>query len=188
VNKDHYAAFSPRAETPLVVDFLSLAAESGVTSRTDFGFWDFLGSRGPIDRYMVVKTVKNRVTPALLKRVLSEKAPVKILLAEGRNPQIAGDDPRRLFLASTGTGLYVRDVGWVTMPGKPMAGSTEDIDLKLSRRWRKSSSGVWMKRCRKCGLERPPECFYRSSEPSSRDPYRSSCKDCARASRKSRPT
>lgn len=178
MTRDDFLGFSPDIKVPLVVSFVNLAREKNLATSFSFDFWDFYVYNESDKPLVAVKTVKNRVTPAILERVLVEKTPLKVILVEGQNPSFPNFDQSKLFLASTGTGLYVRNVGWVILPSTPKVETVQNLQLKMSRRWREKEPGVWVKTCTKCGKEKFPEEFYKSAYKTARDPYRNQCISC----------
>jgi len=178
MNRDDFLTFNPRPDDPLVVAFIEFAREKGFSSSINFGFWDFLVSDHSDEPQLALKTVKNGITESVLARLVVDPTPMKIVLVEGQNPMLERLEGLKIFLAQTATGLYVRGLGWLALPGSPLSGEIKDIQLKLSKRWSQDEDGVWVKACTRCGEIKPREGFYRSSYPHAKDPYRNWCKPC----------
>lgn len=176
--KDWFLEFSPRHSVPLIVEFISFAKEKGFSSGIRFDSWDFElydSSESPV---MVVKSIKNRITPKNLEQILREETPMKVFLAEGANfsdENLAGN---RVFLATTGAGVFVRGRGWLVLPGRPSMEEIGDLRLKMSKKWHQDEEGNWWKKCSKCGNSYPPRGFYRNYRNNTRDPYQARCKAC----------
>lgn len=176
--KDWFEAFSPRHAVPLVVEFVSFAKENGFSSGARFDYWDFELFDRSDSPFMVVKTIKNRVTPKLLEMVLREDAPLKVILAEGGNFSDENLKNNRLFLASTGVGLFVRGRGWLVRPSRPKIEVKSDLRLHMAPRWEQDTDGNWWKACSKCGESYGPKGYYRNYRNNTKDPYQAQCKIC----------
>jgi len=158
-----------------------MARDQGFSSEISFGFWDFYiwadveSGDGP---QIALKTVKNSITNAVLNRLVTEPTPLKVLLVDGGSPQMDRLDGQMAFIAATGTGVFVRNVGWRALPGRPSAGVVPDLKLRLAPRWQQNEHGVWEKACSKCGEFKTTNDFYPSAYKTARDPFRHICRDC----------
>lgn len=181
VNSSDLEAFSPFLDAPLVISFIEMAREDGFATRIEWDFWDFSLyadelSDDPPD--LVVKSIKNRVTSAQMGRLVVEPCPLKVFLVDGNRPKLEELRSQSVFFASTGTGVYVRDVGWLTMPHRPVIRDVQDLQLKMAPRWSQDVNGVWQKTCSKCGETKGLRDFYPSASSTARDPYRNVCISC----------
>lgn len=176
--RDDFLAFTPSFEAPLVISFIEMVHSRGYSTQMDFGFWDFYVYEDSEEPAMAVKTVKNRITRPQLSRLVADDVPLKVILIEGNHPAWAELEKQKLFLATTGTGVFVRNVGWRSLPGEPAVDKVEDLQLKLAPRWSQRDDGVWVKTCTKCGKQKTQIDFYASAYKTARDPYRNMCKSC----------
>lgn len=178
LDRDDFLAFTPPNDAPLVVAFIDFLRQNGLSTAIQFSFWDFLAYDHADDPLIGIKSVRNKVTEPVLARMASDPTPLKVLLLEGSNPAWAKLDAQKLFLAATGTGVFVRNVGWRILPGKPLNGEVIDLRLKLAPRWNQDEDGVWRKACTKCGEFKPLEGFYDTNYPTGKDPKRHICIPC----------
>jgi len=180
MKKHEFESFNPTQAIPLVVSFITFALSLGYSSIVPFNFWDFYVLDKDSKLNVALKTIKTKVTGRLLKTILVEKAPFKIVFIE--RPKLVPEimDKHGMFMATTGAGLYARDVGWLLLPGQPNVPVVRDLGLKLAPRWRKDSERGWVKTCTSCGKECGPEDFYKSAYSNARDPYRNICISCFR--------
>lgn len=178
MTRDDFLAFAPRHEDPLIISFIEFSRQAGFSSEIEFGFWDFTLFDGDETPALVVKTIRNRVSPAVLSRLVTEPTPMKVLLVEGGTPQLDRLQEQAVFLAATGTGVYVRGLGWRSLPGTPVTDEVTDLKLKLARRWRRREDGTWEKACTKCGELKSPQHYYPSAYKTAKDPYRNICISC----------
>lgn len=170
--------FSPSSREPLLVAFINHLTQNDYSSAMDFGFWDFYVYNEGDDPFLAVKTIKNSLTKDDIFRISTAKTPQKVVLVEGDAIGHARFDSLRLFLASLGVGLYIRDVGWYTYPHYPYLSVPEDLVFRLASRWYQDSEGQWLKDCSKCHVPHSTDGFYRAANPRARDPYRNVCKTC----------
>lgn len=178
MDRDDFLAFTPRFEDPLVISFIEFARSRGFSSRINFGFWDFHVFSDTDEPLIAVKTVRNSITDAVLSRIVTDPTPTKVILMEGAEPNLQRLREQQLILSSTGTGVYVRSLGWRSLPGARTVDVVEDLQLKLAKRWSQDPDGIWRKACTKCGERQPQGDFYRSAYPGAKDPYRNICKSC----------
>jgi hypothetical protein len=178
VLRDDFHAFTPALDLPLVVSFVTWCRSIGLTPAVEFGNWDFLVYEGSKEPLMAVKSIRNDVSDGLMARLVTEPAPIKVLLVEGAKPDLEHLRELTMAFAATGTGIFVRDVGWIVLPGRPMATKSDDLRFKLAPRWNQDPDGTWRKACSKCGELKTPEGFYRSQYRTSKDPTRHICKEC----------
>lgn len=180
MTRDDFHAFTPAFGDALVISFIDMIRSRGYSTEVDFGFWDFFVFEHDDDPVMAVKTVKNSITSPQLARLVADDTPLKVILIEGEYPNWSRLESQKLFLAATGTGVFVRNVGWRSLPGEPAADTVEDLQLKLAPRW-KQHEGVWVKACTACGEFKTQNDFFRSAYKTARDPYRHQCKSCFNA-------
>jgi hypothetical protein len=180
MTRTDFLAFNPAFEDPLVVSFINLARSQGYASEISFGFWDFFVYDHDDQPQIALKTVKNAISDHVMAQLTVERTPMKVLLLEGGTPHLDQLEGQKLYLAATGTGVFVRNVGWITLPGTPLAPHVHDLQLKLAKRWSQDENGQWRKACTKCGEFKTPEGFYRSAYRTARDPYRNVCIECFR--------
>jgi hypothetical protein len=178
MHREDFLGFVPRNDEPLIIAFIDWIQDLGYSAEIAWDFWDFNVYGDEDDPLMIVRTVRNTITDPVLNRLVTSRVPMKVILLEGPTPNLDRLDAQKLFLATTGTGVYVRGVGWRTLPGTPIAGTVEDLQLKLARKWRQRDDGVWVKQCSKCGVEKGTNDFYRSAYRTARDPYRNLCIPC----------
>lgn len=181
MTREDFTSFDPPFDDPLVISFIDLARARGFQTEISFGFWDFYLYEDDDEPIIAVKTVKNKVTDATMERLVVDPTPFKVILLEGRAPAWKSIEAAKTFLAATGTGLYVRGVGWRTLPGEPAVDVVSDLQLKLAPRWRQDQDGIWRKQCTKCGERKTTDDFYPSAYKTSRDPYRNTCVKCFNA-------
>ena len=170
--------FMPYIGTPLVISFVEMARSLGYSTEIGWDFWDFYLYEHQDRASMVVKTMQNHVTSDQLSRIMVEKTPLKVLLIDGARPKFKELEGQKLFLAATGTGVYVRNVGWLTYPSSPVLETVEDLQLKLAPRWNLDSDGIWRKTCTGCGVRKEQKDFYKAASRTARDPYRNQCVSC----------
>jgi len=176
--RDDFHAFIPAHGVPLVVSFVEFLRERGLSTVIQFGFWDFLAFDHDDDPLIAIKSVRNRVTGPVLGRMTTDPTPWKVLLLEGSNPAWSALEEQGLFLAATGTGVFVRNVGWRVLPGAAVRDDVQDLRLKLAPRWRQDPDGVWRKACTRCGERKGLEAFYVSAYKTAKDPRRNICIPC----------
>lgn len=179
--RDDFHAFTPDHNTPLVVSFIQFLQQRDLSTAIQFGFWDFLAYDHADEPLIAIKSVRNRVTDAVLSRMATDSTPWKVLLLEGANPVWAALENQSVFLAATGTGVFVRNVGWRVLPGTPIREQVEDLRLKLAPRWRKDPDDVWRKACTRCGTRQGLEGFYDAPYRTGKDPKRHTCIACFRS-------
>lgn len=170
--------FVPSANVPLVISLVEELKSAGYTVEIAWEHWDFLVYDHEDEPVMVIKTVKNSVRNDTISHLLVENAPIKVILVDGDRPDYEKLSTQRIFLASTGTAVYVRNVGWLSLPSHVPEVDTEELRFKLSKRWTKGKDGIWRKKCTKCGVWKTAEEYYRSAYRTAKDPYRNVCKEC----------
>ena len=178
MTRDDFLTFTPRFEDPLVISFIEFSRSHGLSSEIGFGFWDFLVYDGVDEPEIAVKTVKNRISDAVLRRIVSDPTPKKVILVEGGSPDLDRLVSQQIILGTTGTGVFVRGVGWRALPGGRTVDAVEDLQLKMAPRWAQDPDGIWRKTCTKCHERKPTGDFYRSAYRTAKDPYRNICKAC----------
>lgn len=170
--------FKPSDRTPLVISLVEWVKSRGFTVEIGWEHWDFLVYDHDEKPILVIKTLKNRIPNTTLSRLLVEKAPFKVLLVDGDRPNLDNLTSRQVFLATSGTGVFVRGVGWVSLPSSNVQVDVEELRLKLAKRWSRGKDGIWRKQCTSCGQWKGVEDFYPSAYSTARDPYRNQCKEC----------
>lgn len=175
---EHLETFKPSDDVPLVISFVEMLREKGLTTEIAWDHWDFEVYNHEDDPLMVIKTVKNRISQDTMTRLLVEKAPYKVILVDGDRPDYDQLVAQRVFLASSGAGVYVRGAGWVAKPSGKVPVEVDDLRLRLAKRWKRDELGVWRKACTSCGELKGTDGFYKSASRTARDPYRNQCKDC----------
>lgn len=183
LSRADFEAFNQSPDAPLVVTFVEFLRQRGLTTEIQFGFWDFLAYDHADKPLVAVKSVKNRLTPPILARLVTDPAPLKVILMEGSYPNWSQLEAQKVFLAATGTGVYLRNVGWRSLPGAPAADVVPDLRLKLAPRWKQDPDGVWRKTCTKCGQRKGLDGFYDTNYPTGKDPKRHTCIPCYNAPR-----
>lgn len=176
-----YNKFKPDPDVPLVVEFIQHAKNHGISSRIRFDSWDFELYDGVSDDFQpsgLVKTVRNGVSDKVLELMLRDPAPLKFILAEGERFSLSNLEPKRTFLAATGTGIYVRSLGWLVLPGLARVETQKDLRLQMSPNWYQDEAGAWLKTCSKCGIPKGERDFYPNYRNNTRDPYQARCKAC----------
>jgi hypothetical protein len=88
------------------------------------------------------------------------------------------DEEPKFGLAVTGTGVFLRSVGWRVLPGKPLNDDVIDLRLKLAPRWNLDEDGVWRKACSRCGELKPLDGYYDTNYRTGKDPKRHVCIAC----------
>ena len=175
---EDFLAFTPRLNTPLVISFVEHMRSLGYSSVIRFDFWDFSLFQDEDDPICVVKTARNTVTDPMLERLTLDEVPIKVILLDGPEPKWENLKKKTPFLSLIGAGVFVRDVGWVTLPGKGVESDIEDLRFKISGKWHRNNAGEWRKRCTSCHVPKGPEEYYDSAYPTARDPKRNICKEC----------
>lgn len=172
--------FFPDDAQPLLVSFSNFLHEKGVSTRIEFDFWDLYGYTEDDTPLYAVVTLKNRILPTDFRRLTQVVAPLRIVLLEGDDVYAPRIDGMRTFLASIGVGMYVRNLGWVCLPGNPLIPASEDWSFKLLDKYTRGKDGSWEKACTKCGEIKPTSEFYRRprGQERARDPFRNVCKTC----------
>ena len=178
--------FTPDEGLPLVVSFVEMARQKGLSVVMSWDTWDFLGYEGSEEPVVAIKSVKNRIHNDALTRFLGDPTPLKVVLIEGERPDWDDLHSKRLFLATARVGVYVRDVGWVTLPSETPKEAAQDLRLKLAKRWKQGKDGVWRKKCRTCQEWKTQDEFYLAHNRTARDPYRHDCKECMKLDMKLR--
>ena len=179
MQRSHLTDFAPHTDLPLLASFLVMALELGHKSISSFDYWDAYVLDSKNKPYIAVRAVQKGVTESVLAHVVSEQVPLKVILVEGKRPQLAYIDSKAPFLAMAGCGVFVRGVGWRVLPNSPNAEVIRDMQLKMAPRWSfDEASQTWMKACTKCGELQTTEDFYRANYPTARDPYRNICISC----------
>lgn len=170
--------FHPRDIAPMLVDLASDLVDSGYSVAVSFDFFDVYAYDHADEPVLAVKIVKNKLSPEQMARLTVDKTPMKVVLVEGDRPDIEHFLGKSVFLASSGTGVFVRGVGWLSFPRMATRSDIEQLQYKMSPKWRHDEELGWLKTCRSCGLEKGPEQFYDSASPTARDPKRNFCRTC----------
>lgn len=170
--------FEPTHTMPIIVQFIDFLHERGYSTKIDFDSWDFLVYDKDDEPFLAIISVKNKLPKKLHRTILATQIPYKIIFVEGNLPDMISLGASRLLLQHTGTGIFVRDVGWVALPYIHKTFEIEDLNLKLARKWHKDENGVWKKKCSRCKKEKGIEHYYKQSNPNLTDPYRPWCKEC----------
>lgn len=181
-------AFMPRVDGPLVVELVEyLRNHEDIVMSINFGVWDFVSSGSDDDEpVLAVKSVRNSIPRDLFSALSRSRIPLKVILVEGQNPDIEKIMAQSMLLSSTGTGVYVRNYGWVTLPSRKINVDLRESAFIKSKKWRLDDDGEWRKRCRKCGEWKEPEGYSSSGRSVGHDPYRSTCKACDNKARTER--
>jgi hypothetical protein len=165
---------------PLVVSFSNFLAENGISTVMNYDFWDLLGfgeSDGPVIAVLVRK-YKLKATELL--RLAEKVAPLKVVMLEGDEFSINDFDTMKLFCASLGVSVYIRNLGWVVSGNKALMERNEDWHFKVSPHYSQDEHGNWGKVCRTCERWLPTWAYYVKPpiQKNARDPYRNICKGC----------
>ena len=173
--------FLPRSKLPLVVSFSNFLETEGYIIKIGFDFWDVYAFKDHDDPMIAVTTIKNHLNSTILTRIADSNTPTKIILVEGDKIHLDRIEHESRFLAMMGVGVYVREVGWVVLPGVPVLEVGDDFVYKTMERYTMDDAGNWGKHCKVCGVWTPTTGFYDSSYHNSRDPKRHVCKRCHNA-------
>lgn len=171
-------SFSPSEGVPLVMSFVDMLQEMGLTTEIAWDHWDFRVYNHEDVPLMVLKSVKNRISPDTLTRLLTEETRYKMILVDGDRPDYDLLMSQRVFLATSGTGVYVRGVGWLSKPSGKLSEAPKDLRLRLAPRWSQDETGRWLKKCTTCEELKGTDDFYASAYKTAKDPYRNICKEC----------
>ena len=169
--------FSPRFALPTTVEFLNFMAERGFSSRVADEIFDFYVLDGNNDPYVAVKAVKNRISKHIRRKLTTTRVPYKVIVYEGAKPKFSEIDASRIFYAATGTGVFVRNVGWLVKPKSANHVELTEIRYKMAPRWH-FLDGAWWKTCTSCGVDKNPDEFYDAAYATQGDPKRNICKTC----------
>lgn len=151
----------------------------GLKTRKSFDYFDSYALDDSGTPRVAIKVIRNSMTSVLTKKLTQSSVPVKVVLVEGKRPAFVTFKGNSLFLSSTGTGVFVRNVGWVITPTRHDPDFQKEIRLKMSPRWSKED-GVWLKTCTNCGARKEPDEFYKNPNKGMQDPTRNHCKVCTR--------
>lgn len=173
-----FMEFSPPENVPLVISFVEMMRSKGLYVVMSWDNWDFLAYKDTEEPVLAIKTVKNRISTDVLSRLMADETSFKVVLIEGDRVDLENLRSQRLFLASARVGVYVRRVGWLSLPSEDVRDDIEELRLKLSKRWKQGKDGVWRKQCRSCGEWKTADEFYRAHNRTAKDPYRNDCKEC----------
>jgi len=166
---------------PLIVSFSNFLREYGLTTRVEYDFWDLLGYGEDDNPEIAVLVRRNKLSPNEIFRLTEKIAPQKAVLLEGEQIPWDDIDTMKLFCASIGVSLYIRNVGWIASKTKPLVEKTDDWHFRVLDRYSQDEHGNWGKFCTRCGEWLPTWEFYRrgARDRNAKDPYRNICKACS---------
>lgn len=174
--------FTPKFSVPLAVSFVQQLYDSGYRIKPSFDYFDYYVGDDTGTK-IAVKTIKNGISASLRRKLVTTSTPMKVLLVEGENPAFEQFKSLSIFLAQVGTGVFVKNVGWVVLPRTTDQAMIEPLRFKIAPRWREVQVGddtEWRKTCTSCGRELNPDDFYDNPNKTAKDPKRNQCIDCMR--------
>jgi hypothetical protein len=170
--------FFPRNDSPLLVSFANQLHRHGFSTVIDFDFWDLRAYNGSNEPEISVLTIKNHLSPRMIERISQSESPYKIILVEGNGISLKKIEHQARFLAMLGVGIYLRNAGWLILPGNPKIRVSDDLKFQILDKYTQDERGTWGKFCTKCGVWYPHDQFYKNPNPNARDPHRNLCKSC----------
>ena len=176
--KEVLESFFPDNKIPLLVSLSNHLHLHGYATQVEFDFWDMKAYKDSELPDISIVTVKNHVSSSTLEAVSKDFSPYKIILVEGDRISLPKLVNQSRFLAMLGVGVYIRNAGWVVLPGKPMLLVSEDFQLLVLEKYTKNKRGKWGKYCTKCGAWTQYNGFYKNPNSNARDPRRNHCKEC----------
>ena len=176
--KDVFEEYFPENDLPLIVSFANHLYEHGYSTVVGFDFWDLRAYLNGDEPEISILTVKNHLNSHTVQKISDSTSPYKVILIEGDGVSLRKLEHQSRFLAMFGVGVYLRNAGWLILPGKPKINVTEDLMYQVLDRYSQDDEGNWGKECTKCGIWKPETEYYNNPNPTARDPRRNLCKEC----------
>jgi len=180
VDLSHFMADNNK---PLIVSFSNFLGEHDVATKVGFEFWDLFGYAEGDTPVLAAIIRKGILRPKEIFRLSDKIAPVKVVFIEGDDLDPADIDTMKMFLASMGVSMYVRNVGWLVTKTKGIIPMADDWPFQMLKRYTQNEEDVWGKVCHTCNKWTPYWNFYArgGDAVNAKDPRRNLCKSCSKA-------